>query len=85
MTRFRGQGAGGEIDPDGWYNEVGNVHNIVANEATNRIFVVGATDVNYDTCLGKLFKRCSGKRWSELLAKKYLFLKQKKNEKICLS
>ena len=59
MTRFRGQGAGGEIEEDGYYNEVGNVHNIVANEATNRIFVVGATDVNYDTCLGKLFKRCS--------------------------
>ena len=42
-----------EVQPDVLYSEFGNAHNIVANEETKMLYVVGATRGNYVTCDGK--------------------------------
>ena len=58
MTRLRGLKPTQPIrmfKPDFHYKEFGKAHNIVANEATQTVFVVGATHPNYPTkCKGML-------------------------------
>ncbi|CAH1775423.1 unnamed protein product [Owenia fusiformis] len=56
LTRLRGQTSLGVVEPDFHYTRFGNAHNIVSNEATNTVFVVGATEspLEYDTCFGGL-------------------------------
>ena len=58
MTRLRGKTPADfeVVQPDVHYDEVGNSHNIVANEDTQYIYIVGATDNNYPN-------RCNG-MWS---------------------
>ena len=42
-----------DIKPDQHYSGVGNSHNIVANEETETIFVVGATEGDIQHCDGE--------------------------------
>ncbi|CAH1773263.1 unnamed protein product [Owenia fusiformis] len=43
LTRLRGQESLGVVSHDFHYNKVGNSHNIISNEETNTIFIVGAS------------------------------------------
>ena len=57
LTRLRTADYNGEpMMPDSHYGLVGNSHNIVMNQATQRVFIVGATalDLQYDSCFGKI-------------------------------
>ena len=55
LTRLRTAEYNGEPTmPDRHYGRVGNSHNIVMNQETQRVFIVGATDIQYDSCLGKI-------------------------------
>jgi len=55
MTQFRGKTDFSIIQADALYSEFGNAHNIVSNEATGYVYVVGDTDLNYEgSCAGGL-------------------------------
>jgi len=55
LTRLRGRQTIGYFEPDAVNNEFGQAHNIVANEDTNFIFVVGSRRGNYpNICAGGL-------------------------------
>jgi len=56
MTRLRGRNSLEYLTPDATNSDFGNAHNIVANEETNFLYVVGATQngAGYSICRGGL-------------------------------
>jgi hypothetical protein len=54
LTRLRGLTSVQTFQPDATEKGFGNAHNIVANEETNFVYVVGATQTTYpNVCKGK--------------------------------
>lgn len=55
LTQLRGKSSFSQLQESQHYARVGNSHNIVSNEASNTIFIVGATRGSYpDKCNGGL-------------------------------
>jgi len=55
LTRFRSMTSFGYVESDTHYNLFGNAHNIVSNEETEYVYVVGATQRQYEhSCRGGL-------------------------------
>jgi len=56
LTRLRNNNAVETFQPDAVYSGFGSAHNIVANEETNFVYVVGATQIGFPlSCQGGLF------------------------------
>jgi choice-of-anchor B domain-containing protein len=56
LTRLRGKTSVETFLPDATYKGFGNAHNIVSNEETNFVYVVGATQAGFPlSCRGGLF------------------------------
>ena len=54
LLRLRGKTDFSIVEADFHYKEVGNNHNIVSNEETKYIYIVGATDKKYErSCRGE--------------------------------
>ena len=53
LNRLRDLDSFTVVDPDVTRDEFGNAHNIVANEDTDFIYVVGATQSTDYTCFGE--------------------------------
>ena len=56
LLRLRNMTEFSIVEPDTHYDLFGNAHNIVSNEETGYVYVVGATDRNYKySCKGEYF------------------------------
>lgn len=56
LLRLRDMTEFSVVESDTDYSLFGNAHNIVSNEETGYVYVVGATDKNYEfSCLGTVY------------------------------